>query len=139
MKFFSICLRETKSAPLLFSLNNNLGFLKQTMSEQFDPELWRFGVTIFSILIGLLIVSGTIVAVIYFKNAPQQASIESNKFLRSQSSIRILTVLVVVFATCVLSLFHALDDGVMAIFSGITGYVLGGIPAIKQSGNNDES
>ena len=52
------------------------------MIEHLDPALWKFGITVIAILIGLLILSAAAVAGIYFKSAPQQAAIESNKFFR---------------------------------------------------------
>lgn len=98
-------------------------------SGQLDPELWRYGMTLLSAIFGVLIISAATVASIYFKNT--DSSSETNDFFKSQSATRLLTVLVVVSAACVLSLFHALNDGAIAILSGITGYVLGGLPAQK--------
>jgi hypothetical protein len=99
------------------------------MPDQLDPTLWKYGITVLAILMGVLVVSGAIVASIYFKSAPEHASQGSNDFFKSQSAIRLLTVMVVVSAACVLSLFHVLNDGAIAILSGIIGYVLGGLPS----------
>ncbi len=102
------------------------------MGERLDPELWKIGFETVAVLIGVLIVSGAVVASIYFWKNPEGATKESNRFFRSQSAIRLLTVLVVVCAATILSLFHSLNEGAIAIFSGITGYVLGGLPSIGE-------
>ncbi|HEY8098336.1 MAG TPA: hypothetical protein VIE65_19925 [Methylobacter sp.] len=106
------------------------------MQEQLDPELWKFGLTMIAAIMGLIIVSGAVVAGIYFKSHPEQATKSTNQFLESQSAIRLLTVIVVVIAACALSVLHVLTDGAIAILSGITGYVLGGLPANSKSEEN---
>jgi uncharacterized membrane protein required for colicin V production len=90
-------------------------------------------------LIGLLIVCAAIVASVYFKDAPEDATVETNEFFKSQSEIRLFMVLIVVAATCVLSLFHVLNDGAIAILSGITGYVLGGLLSDGKTIDNNTS
>ena len=106
------------------------------MSDQLDPTLWKYGITVLAIVMGLLVVSGAIVASIYFKSAPEHAAQGSNDFFKSQSATRLLTVMLVVSAACVLSLFHVLNDGAIAILSGITGYVLGGLPSANAENDN---
>lgn len=98
-------------------------------TDQLDPTLWKYGITVLAIVIGILIVSGAAVASSYFKNAPKDGPRESNDFFKSQSATRLLTVMLVTAAACFLSLFHVLNDGAIAILSGITGYVLGGLPS----------
>jgi Na+/H+ antiporter NhaD/arsenite permease-like protein len=107
------------------------------MSDQLDPVLWKYGLTVMATLMGVIIISAAVVANTYFKSSPEHAAKGSNEFLKSQSSTRLLTVLLVVSAACVLSIFHVLNDGAVAILSGITGYVLGGLPAVSPS--NDKS
>jgi hypothetical protein len=109
------------------------------MLEHLTSDNLKFGITLLFILFGLLIVSisGAFVANTYFESAPKDAPVETNKFLKSQSSLRLLTVLAVVSAVSILSLFGPLGEGVIAIFSGITGYVLGGIPAVNKTNENE--
>lgn len=106
------------------------------MQEQFNPELWRFGLTVIAVITGLLIVGGAVVASIYFKSTPEQAAIQTSEFLKSQSALRLLTVALVVIAACTLSVMHVLNEGAIAILSGVAGYVLGGLPAISKSEAN---
>lgn len=109
------------------------------MSDQLDPALWKYGITVLTILMGVLVVSGAVVASIYFKSAPEHAAQGSNDFFKSQSATRLLTVMLVVSAACVLSLFHVLNDGAIAILSGITGYVLGGLPSADSFDGNKKT
>ena len=108
------------------------------MLDQLDPNLWKYCITVISILIGVLIVCGSAVAIIYFRSASPHVTEKSNEFFKNPSATRLLTVLVVVSAACVLSLFHVLNDGAIAILSGITGYVLGGIPSANSSDINSK-
>jgi len=47
--------------------------------------------------------------------------------------IRLLTVLLIVFATTILAILNALDEAVSAIFAGIIGYVLGSMREAKST------
>lgn len=47
--------------------------------------------------------------------------------------IRLLTVLLIVFATTILAILGALNEAVSAIFAGIVGYVLGSMREAKSA------
>ncbi len=107
--------------------------------NELDPELWKFG---FSLIIGGLIVfilCWAYVTTKYFKASPSDAVEHTNRFLGSETSVRLATVAAVTFVVCILSLFGSLSEGAIAILSGITGYVLGGLssPSKKDKLNKD--
>ncbi|GJQ59491.1 MAG: hypothetical protein D8M57_09675 [Candidatus Scalindua sp. AMX11] len=104
--------------------------------NELDPELWKFG---FSLIIGGLIVfflCGAYVITKYFKASPNDAVERTNAFLGSEASVRLATVAAVTFVVCILSLFGSLSEGAIAILSGITGYVLGGLSPSSKKGKS---
>ncbi len=52
------------------------------MVNQLDPELWRFGITVFATLIGLLVVCAAIVASVYFKMLQKRLQLKQMSFLK---------------------------------------------------------
>ena len=109
--------------------------------EGLDPSLWKYGM---SLLIGGLVVfflAGAYVITKYFKSPSGTATENTKDFLKSQAAVRLATVGAVAFVVCILSLFNSLNEGAIAILSGITGYVLGGLPApysISSKNNSDD-
>jgi glucose uptake protein GlcU len=97
--------------------------------EMVNPDLWKYGMTLIIGSLTVFFLCGAYVAGKYFQSSPQRATEDTNNFLTSQGAVRLATVGAVAFVVCILSLFGVLNEGAIAILSGITGYVLGGIPA----------
>ena len=94
-----------------------------------NPDLWKYGMTLIIGSLTVFFLCGAYVAGKYFQSSPQRATEDTNNFLTSQGAVRLAPVGAVAVGVCILSLFGVLNEGAIAILSGITGYVLGGIPA----------
>lgn len=85
----------------------------------------------------LMIICLTIIIIcVYWKNG-QAMRQTIQKLVQDEFALRLCTVFVIVFLTAFLALSKGIDNIVATIFSGIAGYVLGGIK--KNIGDNEKS
>jgi len=73
-----------------------------------------------------------------FRSQRQGAPKSLGLLFQRAGILRLMTVLIVIFATVVLQLLHSLGEGAIAILSGIAGYVLGGIEKNSEKANAED-
>lgn len=78
-------------------------------------------------LVAVMLICLTVVAcVVYFKDG-QTMRQTVNKLAQDEFALRLCTVFIIVFLTAFLTLADVMNELVATLFSGIAGYVLGGI------------
>lgn len=92
-----------------------------------NPDLAKFSLISFVIVSVLCVLVGGVVLGIAFWKDPRQATEAVKAFFEGGNALRIATVLVILGTTTVLAFADKLSEGILALMSGIAGYVLGGL------------
>jgi len=97
------------------------------MSEINNPGLVESALISFAVVLTVVFATFATSTWVAFRSQRQGAPKSLGLLFQRAGVLRLITVLIVIFATVVLQLVHSLGDGAIAILSGIAGYVLGGI------------
>jgi len=100
------------------------------MNDLGYQEYVLIGVTF---LFTVVLLCVTVILCFVFYKIPSEYGKTLRLTLEKIALIKLTTILVIIIGTTYLSLFDKLNDGVIAIFSGIAGYVLGTV----KSGKNE--
>jgi hypothetical protein len=92
-----------------------------------DPDLIKSLIVSIAIVVGLGLVGFFLVSYISFRKDNRIASEYLTRVFVGGSALHLLTVLAVILSATVLSLAGKLEQGIVALLSGIAGYVLGGL------------
>lgn len=98
----------------------------QSLSAQ-DLEIFRTVIYAFSLVIIVALVAFAIVGAVAFSKVERGAGKSFGLLFTRGNFLRIATVVFCVFAVVVLAVSDKLSAGAVAVISGISGFVLGGV------------
>ncbi len=96
--------------------------------------LTEFGLMAIVLLGIVALLCSTYAVVNVYPKQGKQMRQTVDKLAKDQLILRLVTVLVIAVITAILALTGSLNDGVVALFSSVVGYVLGGISKRKYDG-----
>lgn len=105
------------------------------METQIDGKLVFWAITACFFLV-ILVVGGLLLFV--FNKIPQQYGGTLRAVLDKTELLKLATIFIIIIASTYLSLVDALNDSVVAIFSGVAGYVLGTVGKDARIKNDED-
>jgi hypothetical protein len=103
-----------------------------------DAQLVRWAIIAIAVVISIGLIGLFAVSYVSFSRDSEVASRYLTRVFGTGSALHLLTVLAVILSATVLSLAGQLQDGAVALLSGIAGYVLGALrsPSETTTGTN---
>jgi hypothetical protein len=95
--------------------------------QQTDAHTVQIAIASFAVVILCLFATFASSTWVAFRSPREGAPKSLGLLFQRAGMLRLLTVVMVIFATVILQLLNALTEGSVAILSGIAGYVLGGL------------